>query len=230
MFAYQRISWLVVATSLIGCAEALHSKMEGDAVPGNGATAESMLAAFKTTLHPVLTTNCGSCHGASQPPFHAVADAGFAMDAILNSALVNFSNPGASKLVMKIRAGHNGIPTVVADDIEGQIVEWVTQSAGPGQPPALPTPPPLTASFKSIYDRVLIPKCVGCHTTGNADGGVRLDDFTQVSKYVKPGQPNQSKLVTICASGEMPPSGTDDLTSEELKVVKDWITAGAANN
>jgi mono/diheme cytochrome c family protein len=218
-------------------------------VTGGSATPTSTLDAFKVTLHPVLTRSCGSCHGVSTAPLHAVNDAASAMNLIVNGGLVNFTSPGSSLLVTKIRLGHNGISVTVADALQAQIVAWVgaaqamapTPTTNPSPTPTttptptVPTPTTpnplttLTASYQSIQKFVLGPKCVGCHGPNKADAGVRVDTYANTMKLVKAGNAAGSLLISDTANGNMPP-GSNDLTSTQLNVIRTWIQNGAANN
>ena len=89
---------------------------------------EKSIAAFTKTLHPVLQTKCGSCHGASQAPTFAVADAKTAHGLILSAQLVSFSNIENSDLVKKVDEGHQGFDTTDGDEIGTEISDWHTQS------------------------------------------------------------------------------------------------------
>ena len=69
-------------------------------------SATEMAAKFSSTLQPVLTTNCGGCHGVNQIPTFAVSDALLAVDIIHQYSLVDLTNPANSHLVAKILGGH----------------------------------------------------------------------------------------------------------------------------
>lgn len=196
---------------------------------GGSATPSSTLDAFKSTLHPVLTQNCGGCHGVGQVPLHSVNDAQTAMNNIVTSALVDFANPANSRLVAKIRGGHNSFPSSLADQIQSQIVAWIAAANGATGGGGLPVIEPLTATFKSINDRILTPKCLSCHSGTGARDGVRLDSYSRVLARVNLTVPSESELIKICEEGEMPP-GPDDLSSEEIAVMRQWVAAGALNN
>ena len=221
-----------------------NSQFNVSQITGGNSTATSTLDAFKITLHPVLTRNCGSCHGISTAPLHSVNDANSALNVIVNNGLVNFNSPNQSLLVTKIRNGHNGISVTVADALQAQIVAWVGaaqvmgSSPTPSSPAPTPTPAPnpapnptatLTATFQSIEKFVLAPKCVSCHGPNRADAGVRVDTYAGTMKIVRAGNPSGSLLVSEMASGSMPP-GSNDATATELAAIRTWIQNGALNN
>ena len=91
---------------------------------------------------------------------------------------------------------------------------------------------PLLATYPSINSHILTPKCIQCHNTSNASGGVNLSDYTNVLNSLSPGNASISKLynsvnpvnstnsanpVTI-----MPPSGPT-LSNPEINAIRDWI-------
>jgi hypothetical protein len=74
----------------------------------------------------------------------------------------------------------------------------------------------------------------GCHD-GNSNEGAALTNYENISKYVTPGKPNQSKLyevVTKNSSQEefMPPSPRNPLTQNQINLISIWILQGAENN
>jgi len=62
---------------------------------------------FAATVWPLLTANCSDCHreGAATPqaPFFSEADVDAAYEAIVTSQKINLDNPGASRLVVRLR-------------------------------------------------------------------------------------------------------------------------------
>jgi len=201
---------------------------------GGTATSASTLEAFKTTLHPVMTQSCGGCHGVNQLPLHSVNDAQSAMNTIVNGALVDFNNPAGSRVVQKIRGGHNAFPATLADQLQAQIVAWVAGANSSGGSGGLPQAEPLTPTFRSINSRIIGPKCASCHSGPNAAGGdddpgeddspqgIRLDSYANVFS-------NRNDMVAEMSSGSMPP-GPNDVTPAEVAVIRQWIQSGAPNN
>ena len=99
-----------------------------------------MAEKFSLTLQPVLVANCASCHGVSQSPMFAVADATSGMNAILQNGLVDLASPASSALVAKISGGHSGLPTSLAVTLQSAIQAWSD---------AIGTPPPVTADTQA---------------------------------------------------------------------------------
>lgn len=66
------------------------------------------VTAFSQTLHPITMQRCATCHGTFQQPLHAVSNAQQAHDAIINAFKVNFTNPAASRMYLKLaEEAHN---------------------------------------------------------------------------------------------------------------------------
>lgn len=63
----------------------------------------------------------------------------------------------------------------------------------------------------------------GCHQ------GV-LDNYAGIMSIVSPGDPGGSDLISIIASGRMPPRGHTALTAGQLAQLSTWIKQGANNN
>lgn len=212
------------------CAEPKHDIAKNNPDFNFGSTAQS-IEIFSTTLHPVLTQNCGSCHGSNQFPLFAVTDPTSSHQTLLGSRLVNLTSPSSSRLVTKIQNGHQGKPAALAVQIETEITSWADKlKALGGQAPALPVIEPLTATYTSISQNILLPKCASCHSAATPQAGKRYDTYAETIKTVNLANPAESKLYTTTFSGEMPPSPADSLTDEELAVILAWMNAGAPNN
>ncbi|MFK7807942.1 MAG: c-type cytochrome domain-containing protein [Saprospiraceae bacterium] len=92
-----------------------------------------------------------------------------------------------------------------------------------------------TISFQHQVLPIMISACAysGCHDAITAEDGIVLDNYENVIKEVKPGDPNDSELYESIVENDpddiMPPPPADPLTAEQIKVVKDWINQGAKN-
>ncbi len=69
----------------------------------------------------------------------------------------------------------------------------------------------------------------GCHGSGEAPA---LSSFDDVSRYVTPGKPVQSKLHKVITAhsnlmGLMPPKPKSALTSSQIDIISIWILQGA---
>ena len=196
--------------------------------PLPGVTTAQSVEIYSKTLHPLVTAQCGRCHGVDQAPLFAVADAGTAHNSLINFGLVSLSNPASSRLVQKVQAGHQGFATALATDLQTQIKAWADQLAAVGG--ALPAPTVvLTATFSSISTLILAPKCASCHGATRASEGIRYDTYSNTLRTVVPRNPAGSELYKSVLNGSMPEMAPP-LTPQELQVINKWISDGALNN
>lgn len=84
------------------------------------------IAAFKTTVYPITRARCIACHGTTQTPLHAVADAEVAHNALVDTFKVNFNDIPSSRMILKLKEGHNCWTTCAnnAAEMQTQITEW----------------------------------------------------------------------------------------------------------
>jgi mono/diheme cytochrome c family protein len=118
------------------------------------------------------------------------------------------------------------------------------------QPTALPTlttaPPTETAaptaeasvsgvSFANNVKPILANSCIDCHGGKQTKKGLDVTTYEGLMAgsidgvVVVPGNSAESVLVKLVAEGKMPKRG-DKLTPEQIKIISDWIAAGALNN
>lgn len=181
---------------------------------GSGGTQGEMLTpsaeAFKSTLDPLIQTNCVACHAFNQSPTFALPEKQYAHDMIVESGyMVDLTVPENSLFVTKIRQGHGGVPVGVAEQILAQIRAWksragVLANAAGITGSGVPTQAPLTPTFKSIYARILLPKCVTCHGALVQQNSVRYDSYAATMLTVVRGSAATSRLYTRTQSGSMP--------------------------
>ena len=89
------------------------------------------IEAFELTLEPVITgsQSCSGCHGVTQFPLFAVLNSSQAHSALLTGRLVDLNNPSNSRLVRKIREGHQNYSNAKADEIEQAIASWAQRNS-----------------------------------------------------------------------------------------------------
>ena len=83
-------------------------------------------------------------------------------------------------------------------------------------------------SFKNDIWPVIEKYALSAH---GGKGGVFLENYNDIMKYVVPGSPEQSELykrLTADGVSIMPPSGP--LPAETVKLFYDWIAQGAKDN
>tara|TARA_R110002072_G_scaffold276051_1_gene437641 strand:- start:409737 stop:411152 length:1416 start_codon:yes stop_codon:yes gene_type:complete len=104
---------------------------------GNNSNAIGSVQAFSTTVHPITRARCVNCHGSFQPPLHAVADSTQAHNEVMDTFKVDMNNIPNSRLVQKLRSGHNcwSDCNTNGDEMEAAITEWkalMTDTSGGG--------------------------------------------------------------------------------------------------
>lgn len=119
---------------------------------------------------------------------------------------------------------------------------WITQGMLNGTGPVKPLPPaPIEEfSFENVSKRILVPKCLICHseagqasfldlTTRQKIFDLRDEDFFG-EKFLDFNAPEKSYLIKIIEDEEepMPPvwSGLKRLTKEDVDLLKGWIQRG----
>src|SRR5688572_3463316 len=106
-----------------------------------------------------------------------------------------------------------------------------------GGPPSTSGPPPgmgmpaagVTNGMPGDVLALLQGRCAGCHTYGQADpaGWGSVLDLSRMidADIVVPGDPGASRLIDrVAVAGDMPPKGAR-LTSEEVQLLKGWISS-----
>ena len=105
-------------------------------------------------------------------------------------------------------------------------------------------PPALSASFDALQASILTPACTVCHAGAAAPVGLKLDAAnsfdmlvgvasTQVPGILRvaPGDPDNSYLIQkiegTAAVGQQMPLGGPFLATDEVALLRAWITAGA---
>ncbi|MEQ1876555.1 MAG: c-type cytochrome domain-containing protein [Bdellovibrionia bacterium] len=81
-------------------------------------------------------------------------------------------------------------------------------------------------SYDDVFQTILSPRCVGCHSSGSASGGVALDSYNSVVMYVVAGNPEFSLLYEVVSTNRMPKTGSP-LSAEDVAMIRNWILLGA---
>lgn len=93
------------------------------------------------------------------------------------------------------------------------------------------TPEPLVATFESIHENILVPKCIGCHSSGGRAEHIPLgteeDLLNSPRELVIPGNPDESTLVLAIERDDEkrmpPPPRRAALSDEEKRLIREWI-------
>lgn len=85
----------------------------------------------------------------------------------------------------------------------------------------------LDISYSLDIQPILSNRCLFCHTGSGAQGGVRLDSYTELKKHVESGR-FLGAVKHVPGYTPMPPSGKLDECS--INKIEAWINLGAENN
>ncbi|HLG41443.1 MAG TPA: c-type cytochrome domain-containing protein [Chitinophagaceae bacterium] len=106
---------------------------------------------------------------------------------------------------------------------------------GGGVPPAVSTCSPDTVYFVNEIMPIISSNCTmsGCHDNITHAEDINLTTYSNIMRYVVPGNASSSKLykVIIKTDGDrMPPPPMAPLTTEQKSKIQKWINQGAKNN
>lgn len=92
---------------------------------------------------------------------------------------------------------------------------------------------PTIISFQHQILPLMVSSCAysGCHDAITAEDGIVLDSYQNIIKEVDPRNPNNSELYESIVETDpddiMPPPPAPQLTSQQISMVRDWISQGA---
>jgi mono/diheme cytochrome c family protein len=172
----------------------------------------------------ILNTNCSSCHSSTNMA-GGIGDL-TNIQYLVWSRLVVPGDADLSPLMTSAKEGRMPIDYSLSDYDVAALRKWVMQlTTTPTAPPATSTVQP---NFASLQAQVFGPRCSVCHTNRN----YKYTSYQQAMASVVPGNADASPLymsiVTGMTGGKMPQY--ELLSGVEIKAIKDWINAGAANN
>lgn len=116
----------------------------------------------------------------------------------------------------------------------------------PSTPPAASTPAPTPGDklvFANLIQPIFAAKCNSCHGEEKQKGDLRLDTYesmmlggsesSETKDNIVPGKPADSLTYQLVTSAEdddmhMPPEGKDQMSKEEIAILKWWIEQGAS--
>lgn len=208
------------------CAYIGQEQLGGEA--GQFASSSSKQAALEARALAILKGKCVSCHNVNSPGggISYIAD----INALKFNRYIIPGEPQLSQLYDSVAKSRMPMGSSLTQEEIQAIYDWIYEGMTPGvigvTPPAVTV---LEAKFASINSKILQPKCLGCHSSANSQGGVNVQTYQAVMNLVQPGNPAASGLYDSTLKNRMPKNGTM-LTGQELKVISDWIIAGAPNN
>ncbi len=101
--------------------------------------------------------------------------------------------------------------------------------------PATEAPATSGVSFANDVAPIFAGSCNDCHGGKQTKAGLDMTTYDSLMTgsfdgvVIVPGNSADSLLVQLVADGKMPKRG-DKLTPEQVKLISDWIAAGALNN
>jgi Planctomycete cytochrome C len=110
-----------------------------------------------------------------------------------------------------------------------------TSGNGGGNPPPTSACSPDTAYFINDIMPIISTNCTmsGCHDNVSRAGDIDLTNYIKIMKFVKSGNPNDSKLykvVKLTNEDRMPPPPMPPLNQAQKDKIYKWISQGAKNN
>lgn len=206
------LNLLCIVVSLTSCSYRTEKMSES---PGLGVAQSSM--SFAQIQSSILVPKCVSCHHHAND--FGTYDATKAAAADIASR-VRSTDPS----VMMPRPGS---APLTAEE-KNALLRWIDRgtpedstSSPPGNSPAPQLPPPVEPglNFAYVQETALKPKCLSCHHHRND-----FDSFEHTRPLLKE---IQYRIHAFGTEDQMPPENRPQLTAEELKLVEDWINAGA---
>lgn len=231
----------------LGCSQnPMSAQMAADAASasdgssaGAAGGSEALDNPYSAQAYAIIQNRCASCHQAAPGSggIYNILD----VNHLVSTGMVVPGSPSSSLLFDSISKGRMPIGGSLPTS-EIQIIKlWIAGTpasggnTGGGVSPTTtttlaPAPVPLQATFTSIERNILGPKCVACHSASNAKKGYAYDSYKAVMKSVSTSNPSASRLYKISQKGVMPPRPRAQLNSDELRLILQWIEAGAQNN
>ena len=90
--------------------------------------------------------------------------------------------------------------------------------------------------FRTRVQSLLKKKCGKCHAGKSRKAGLDLSTVkgivagSESGAVIEAGKPDESSLLEMIKSGEMPPKKEPQLTAAEIKLLQDWIALGGATS
>ncbi|OYW70857.1 MAG: hypothetical protein B7Z37_29445 [Verrucomicrobia bacterium 12-59-8] len=135
-------------------------------------------------------------------------------------------------------------PPTVPPEVQPAPKAEVKPEVKPEPMAKVPTPPtPLGSDEKLVFEHVILPvltaKCNKCHSEQKSKGELRMDTYEMAMKGGENGKnfvagkldeslSIQRIMLPDSDDEHMPPEGKDQLTPEEIALLKWWVEQGAS--
>ncbi|MCE7981251.1 MAG: hypothetical protein DYG89_08685 [Caldilinea sp. CFX5] len=211
--------------------------------PVTATTADLSNVNYQDNILPIFEQHCAECHGTDEPEEGLIlTNYKDAMAGSFYGAVIKPGDPDNSYLVELVKTGQmpKKGPDLTPAEIE-TIVAWINAGAPEkGSATSAPsaadaTVDPATVSFAEDVLPIFTEHCAECHGADEPEEGLVLTSYKDAlagSVYgavIKPGAPDDSYLVEMVATGQMPKRGAD-LTKVQIDTIIAWIKAGAPDN
>lgn len=90
-------------------------------------------------------------------------------------------------------------------------------------------------SYSQDVVPILTNRCIKCHGNDKQEGQLDLSSYAAImaggksGDVISPGNADNSKLISLVTSGKMPKKGAK-LNPDQVKILMDWVNAGAQDN
>lgn len=168
---------------------------------------------FKNITDKVITPHCLSCH----PNYSQYSSVVSEKKKILNSIKMGRMPKDATRL---------------EQDLVDLVEAWIEAGAPFDSQGEEPKPIPLAATWESVSQNIIFPKCVRCHNPDGQASFLSLNthkDFKDNADYLFNNfdDIDSSYFMEVITDPDepMPPvwSGIQRLSDEEVKVIREWI-------
>ncbi len=178
---------------------------------------------FQNDILPLLNSTCAisGCHDAATGR-EGVVLTDYA--AVMKTGGINVQNPAESKIYRALgKGGEDRMPPPPASawtaEQQNALLTWIGQGAL-NNACADTTCDTTNVTFKKSVDPIFQKYCYGCHSAGNASGGIDLTNFSQLAILID----NGALLGSIRQeSGFIPmPKGGNKLSDCEITTIAIW--------
>jgi len=211
--------------------------------PTTDTTVDLSNISYEEHILPIFEQHCAECHGADDPEEGLqLTTYKAAMAGSFYGAVIKPGEPENSYLVELVQTGQmpKKGPDLTGAEVE-TIVAWIKAGAPEkGSTPAATAAAAAAVDLSNVsFAQDVLPifqdRCAECHGADEPEEGLVLTSYKDAmagsfyGKVIKPGAPDESYLVELVATGQMPKRG-DDLTQAQVDTIVAWIKAGALDN
>ncbi|QDK44326.1 hypothetical protein DOM22_03720 [Bdellovibrio sp. ZAP7] len=148
----------------------------------------------------ILNQNCASCHGqnSGSAGVYGLQD----INHMISAGLIVPGSPAQSLLYNEISSGSMPPSHPLTPAQQSTVEQWIVSISVHTAPVPTPTPTPSptnpappVASYTSIQQDILNPKCVGCHSSSHGGGGVSIRQLCECDEGGKFKKSSRKQVV-----------------------------------